>query len=56
MEQFVIPAWIWVNAGILVAAAAYVAVRLSTDRNVGQRSRAGAASPTALQPLRARKA
>jgi uncharacterized membrane protein YecN with MAPEG domain len=28
MENFVIPAWVWLNAGILIAAAAYTAVRL----------------------------
>jgi hypothetical protein len=28
MEHFVIPAWVWLNAGILVAAGAFTAVRL----------------------------
>lgn len=31
MQDFVIPGWVWLNAGILVAAAGYVALRLSRE-------------------------
>ncbi|NNM72787.1 hypothetical protein [Enterovirga aerilata] len=31
MQTFVVPAWVWLNAGILIAAGAYVAIRLRRE-------------------------
>jgi type VI protein secretion system component VasF len=29
MDAFIIPAWIWLNLGVLIVAAAYIGLRLS---------------------------
>jgi hypothetical protein len=48
MEHFVIPAWVWLNAGVLVVAAAYTAVRLRGSHRMPM----GNGSPS-YRPVRA---
>lgn len=48
MQNFVIPGWVWLNAGILVAAAGYVALRLSRE---GRRPTARAPAPAEAYDL-----
>jgi hypothetical protein len=55
MEQFVIPGWVWLNAGVLVAGAAYVAVRLSLGKSGPAVARARDLSAT-YRPLEVKKA
>jgi hypothetical protein len=54
MHAFVIPAWIWLNAGLLVAAAGWVGFRLGRATRRAPARPTAATAPAYISPARSR--
>jgi hypothetical protein len=53
MQELGIPAWIWLNAGVLIVASAIVWIKLSMSRKPEQLTKLADGTATAYRPVSA---